>query len=157
VTAKERLLAKQALSDENLEEELYVNQYFSHSSMSCTCIHVSFCKLTFLGFSCRQIHVQSVFFEIIEWELCLYHAVACRDLVMPGATAWLYAPYQILVLSSGIQWSLLLDIRCLWRHNMTSCSRLRTNVMTKFVDTTCVLFYTHSPYSLLHNVSLWWT
>jgi len=45
--------------------------------------------------------------------------VACRALVMPGATAWLYAPYQILVLSSGVWWSLLLDIRCSWRHNMT--------------------------------------
>jgi len=42
-------------------------------------------------------------------------------------------------------------IRCLWRHNMTSYSRLQTNAMTKFVDTTCIFSYTHSPYSLLYN------
>jgi len=31
-------------------------------------------------------------------------------------------PYQILVLSSGVWWSLSLDIRCLWRHHTTSSS-----------------------------------
>jgi len=35
-------------------------------------------------------------------------------------------PYQMLVLSSGVWWRLLLDICCLWRHNMTSYSRLQT-------------------------------
>jgi len=63
-------------------------------------------------------------------------------------------PYQNLVLSSGVWWSLLLHIRCLWRHNMTSYSRVQPNVMAKFVGTSCILFYTHSPYSLLYNVSL---
>ena len=67
-----------------------------------------------------------------------FRTVACRGQVMPGATAWLDAPSQILVLSSGVWWSLLLDIRCLWRHNMTSYSRLQTNVLAKFVDTTCI-------------------
>jgi len=47
-------------------------------------------------------------------------------------------PSQFMVLSSGVKWSLLLDIRCLWRHNMTSYSRLQTNVLAKFVDTACV-------------------
>jgi len=61
--------------------------------------------------------------------------VACRGLVVPGATAWLYPAYKILELSSGVWWSLLLDIRCLWRHNMMSYSRLQTNVLAKFVDT----------------------
>jgi len=37
---------------------------------------------------------------------------------------------------------------------MTSYSRLQTTVLTKFVDTTRILFYMHSPYSLLYNVSL---
>jgi len=46
--------------------------------------------------------------------------------------------YQILVLNSGVWWSLLLDMRCLWRHNMTSYSRLQTNVLAKLVDTTCI-------------------
>jgi len=72
----------------------------------------------------------------------------------PGRLLDCMPPYQILVLSSGVWWSLLLNIRCLWRHNTTSYSRLQTNGLTKFVDTACILFYTHSPYSLLHNVSL---
>jgi len=37
---------------------------------------------------------------------------------------------------------------------MTSYLRLQINVLTKFVDATCLLFYMPSPYSLLHNVSL---
>jgi len=45
---------------------------------------------------------------------------------------------QILVLSSGVWWSLLLDIRYLWSNNMTPYSRLETNVMSKFVDTMCI-------------------
>jgi len=67
-------------------------------------------------------------------------AVACKGQVMPGATAWLDAPYQILVLSSGVgpSWSLLPNIRCLWCHDMTSYARLQTNVLAKLVDTTCV-------------------
>jgi len=56
---------------------------------------------------------------------------------MPGATAWL-DDFRILVLSSGVWWSFLLDIRCLWRHNVMSYSRLQTNVLAKFVDITCI-------------------
>jgi len=67
----------------------------------------------------------------------------------PGRLLVCMPPYQILALSSGLWWSLLLDMHCLWRYNMTSYSCLQTNVLTKFVDTTCILFYTHSPYSLL--------
>jgi len=29
---------------------------------------------------------------------------------------------------------------------MKLCSRLQTNVSAKFVDITCILFYTHLPY-----------
>jgi len=58
-------------------------------------------------------------------------------------------PYQIFIVSSGEWWSLLLDMRCLRRHNITSYSRLQTNVLAKFLDTTCILFYAHSAYSLL--------
>jgi len=43
-------------------------------------------------------------------------SMACRGLVMSGANAWLHVPYQILVLSRGEWWSLLPDIRGLWRH-----------------------------------------
>ena len=34
----------------------------------------------------------------------------------PGRKLDCMPPYQILVLSRGVWWSLLLDIRCLWRH-----------------------------------------
>jgi len=53
---------------------------------------------------------------------------------MPGVTACLDARYQILVLSSAVWWSLLLEIRCLWRHNTT----LQTNILAKFFHTTCI-------------------
>jgi len=43
-------------------------------------------------------------------------------------------PYQILALSGGVWWPLLLHIHCLWHHNMTSYTRLQTNVLAKFVD-----------------------
>jgi len=54
----------------------------------------------------------------------------------PGRLLDWIPPYQILVFSSGVWWSLLLDIRCLWHHNMTWYWRLQTNVLAKFVDTT---------------------
>jgi len=43
----------------------------------------------------------------------------------PGRLLDWMPPYQILVLSSGVWWSLVLDIRCLWRHNVTSYSGLQ--------------------------------
>jgi len=49
------------------------------------------------------------------------------------------------VRSSLVWWSLLLDIRCLQRHNMTSCLRLQANVLEKFVDAISILFYMPSP------------
>ena len=55
-----------------------------------------------------------------------------------GASASLHAPYVILGLSSGVLWSLLMDMRCICRHHMTSYSRLQTNVLVKCVDTTCI-------------------
>ena len=58
--------------------------------------------------------------------------------VQRSGDAWLYAPYQFPGLSCGVWWSFLLDIRGLWRHNMTSYSRLQTNVLAKFVETTCI-------------------
>jgi len=59
----------------------------------------------------------------------------------PGADIWWcpgrllnwMPPYKILVLSSGLWWSLLLYIRSLRRHNMTSYSRFLTNVLAKFI------------------------
>jgi len=45
-------------------------------------------------------------YENKRWSHTISETVACRGLAMPGATAWLDAPYQILVLSSGVRWSL---------------------------------------------------
>jgi len=77
---------------------------------------------------------------IRSWRINIHSPLVCRGLVMPGATAWLDAPLSNSgILNSAEWWSLLLDIRCLWRHNMTSFSRLQTNVLAKFVDTTCII------------------
>jgi len=46
---------------------------------------------------------------------------------------------------SGIWWSFLFGVPCLWRHNLTSYWCFQTNVFAKFVDTICMFFYTHSP------------
>jgi len=45
-------------------------------------------------------------------------SVAWKGLVMPGTTAWLYAPLtnSSIEQRSGVWWSMYLDIRCLWRH-----------------------------------------
>ena len=56
----------------------------------------------------------------------------------PGRLLDWMPPFQILVLNSGEWWSLVLNIHCLRRYNMTSFSRLQTNVFAKFVDTTCI-------------------
>jgi len=46
---------------------------------------------------------------------------------------------------SGVWWSFVFGVPCLWRHNLTSYSCFQTNVFAKFVDTICMFFYTHSP------------
>jgi len=46
----------------------------------------------------------------------------------------------------GIWWSFVFDVRCLWRHNLTSYSCFQTNILAKFVDIIGIFFYTHSPY-----------
>jgi len=86
-----------------------------------------------------QITELHALFFLRNTDLRLFtQTVSCRGLVMPWATAWLDTPYQILVLSGGVWWSLLLDIRCLWLQNMTSYPHLQINVLAKFVDTTCI-------------------
>jgi len=76
--------------------------------------------------------------RLVSW---LLESVVCRGLMMPGTTSWLYAPLPNSSIEQCVRWSLLLDIRCLWCHNTTSYSRLQTNVLAKFVDTTCIFFY----------------
>jgi len=36
---------------------------------------------------------------------------------------------------SGVWWSLVFGVPCLWRHNVTSYSCFQTNILAKFVDT----------------------
>jgi len=51
---------------------------------------------------------------------------------------------------SGIWWSFAFGVRCLWRHNLTSCSCFQTNVLAKFVDVIPIFFCTHCPYFMCH-------
>jgi len=83
-------------------------------------------------------------------------AVACRGLVMPRATYWLYAPLP----NSNIkQWRMVVILT-----GYTLFATSQYDVMLtfanyrfpKFVGTECILFYTQSPHSLLYNVSLQW-
>jgi len=45
-----------------------------------------------------------------------------------------------------IWWLFAFDVRCLWRHNLTSFPCFQTNVLAKFVDIVCIFFYIHSTY-----------
>ena len=45
---------------------------------------------------------------------------------------------------SGVWWSFVFCILCLWCHNLTSYSCFQTNVLAKFFDMICIFFYTHS-------------
>jgi len=47
----------------------------------------------------------------------MLYSVAFRGLVMTGRLLDCMPPNQTLVLSSGVWWSLLLNIRCLWRQH----------------------------------------
>ena len=47
---------------------------------------------------------------------------------------------------SGIWWSFVFGVCCLWRHNLTSYSCFKTNVLAKFFEIICIFFYIHSPY-----------
>jgi len=87
--------------------------------------------------------------------LVVYPLVACRCLVMPGATASLYAPYQIPILSNGVCWLIIATEYTLFvTSHYDLIFTFPNQLIAKFIDTTCILFYTHSPYSLLYNASL---
>jgi len=80
-----------------------------------------------------------------------WSSVACRESGDSRGNLLIVCP---LIDSSIEQWPvcqlLLLFIRSMLRHIMTPYSRLQTNVLARFVDTTCILFYyMHSPYSFL--------
>ena len=62
----------------------------------------------------------------------------------PGRLPKCMPLYQILVLNCGVWWSLLVNLRCLWRHIMTSYSRLQPKILVKSVESACILFHTHS-------------
>jgi len=56
----------------------------------------------------------------------------------PRGNCLIVCPLTKIQFWTGVWWSLLLDIRCLWRHNVTSYSHLQTNVLVKLIFTTCV-------------------
>ena len=49
---------------------------------------------------------------------------------------------------SGIWWSFVFGVRCLWRHNLMSYLRFQTNVLAKFVDIMCIYFSRTPLYKL---------
>jgi len=51
---------------------------------------------------------------------------------------------------SGMWWSFVFGVRCLWRHNLTSYSCFQPNVLAKVFDIICIFFYTHSPCFMCH-------
>jgi len=62
-----------------------------------------------------------------------------------NGTVWIVAYTENLyrgVSFSGIWWSFVIGVRCLWRHNLTSYSCFQA----KFVDIKGIFFDTHSPY-----------
>ena len=64
----------------------------------------------------------------------------------PGRLLPWMPPYQILVLRSGVWWSMLLDIHCLWCHNMTSYSRWQTPSWRSLM----------TQHAYLGTPELWW-
>jgi len=46
---------------------------------------------------------------------------------------------------SGIWWSFIFGVRCLWRHNLMPYPCFQTNVLVKFVDIICIFVYMSSP------------
>jgi len=81
-------------------------------------------------------------------------AVACRGLMRPGATVGWYGFFKILVSKHWRMAAIVTEYILLWRHKMTSYSRMQTNVFVKFDDTTRRLSCTDCPYSLLYKASL---
>ena len=47
---------------------------------------------------------------------------------------------------SGIWWSSVFGVCCLWRHNLTSYSCFQTNVLAKCVNTICIFVCARSLY-----------
>jgi len=51
---------------------------------------------------------------------------------------------------SGIWWTFVFGVRCLWRQNLTSYSCFQTNILAKFVDIIRIFFDTHYPHFMCH-------
>jgi len=84
-------------------------------------------------------------------------AVACKGLVMPGATCLIVCP---LPNPSIEQWRMVVIVTgytLFVTSQYDEISMFLSQRLATHVDTTCILCYTHSPYSLLYNVSLWCT
>jgi len=101
--------------------------------------------LSFASFIILQ-EILFSYFAVEPCELGDQHQWCAEYWWSPGRVVDCMLSHQILVLSSGVLWPLLLDIRCLWRHNMTLYSRFLANGLTKCadtIDTTCILFCAH--------------
>jgi len=106
----------------------------------------------------KRSHIKFSSQHFWKWELFSFNQWSTEVWWCSGQLLdWISLPNCSSLLNSGVWWSLLLDVHCLWRHIMTSNSRLQTNVLVKFMDKTRMLFYMRTPYSLLYNVSLLWT
>jgi len=73
---------------------------------------------------------------------------------MPGATCLIVRP---LPNSSIEQWPMVVIVTGYTLFVTSPYDVIFTFLsqrLAKYVDTTCILYYTHSPYSLLYNVSL---
>ena len=106
----------------------------------------------------NQVHIKTQK-SIFLWRpanASMYHtqAVACRGLVKPGATSWLYAPLP----NSRREQRRMVVIVTAYTLFVTShydvIFTFANQCFGKFVDKACILFYTHSPYSLLYSVLL---
>ena len=111
------------------------------------------------------------YWQSCPWRCCFYRSnhgrnfvvkcgggslpVACRGLVMPGATAWLYVPlasstikqWLVVVIVTGCALSCCFCDVTIRRHIDAS-----KQTFWRFVNKICILFYTHYPYLLLYNL-----
>jgi len=104
-------------------KEILERQLIPHPKTGCCNI---FCN-------CESSHVPNALRRPAAVE-----AVACRGLMRPGATVGWYAFFKILVLKHWRTVAIVTGYILLWRHKMTSYSRMQTNflssLLTQHVD-----------------------
>ena len=87
---------------------------------------------------------------LVVVQLTGYNQWRAEVWLCPGWPLDFMPLYQIIILSSGVWWSLLLDIRCLWRHNTMSYScHIHTFANSRFGEVCW-----HNMQIILHALSL---